>query len=47
MYGDDLFDILFTWFPLTQILTINKLFTEGHKIFLEGKTNHQEIKISM
>ena len=44
MYGVDLFDILFTWFPLTKILTINTLFTEGHKIFLEAKTNHLEIK---
>ena len=39
-----LYDILFTWFLLTQILTINKLFTKGHKIFLEKMTNHREIK---
>ena len=29
---------------MTQILMINKLFTEGHKIFLERTTNHLEIK---
>ena len=46
MYDDYLFDILFTWFLLTQIhvLLINKLFTKGHKIFLERMTKHLEIK---
>ena len=44
MYDVYLFDILFTWFLLTQILMINKLFTKGHKIFLERMTNHLEIK---
>ena len=47
MYEVYLFDILFTWFLLTQILMINKLFTEGHKIFLERITNHLEIKSSL
>ena len=44
MYTVYLFDILFVWFLKTQILMINKLFTEGHKIFLERMTNHLEIK---
>ena len=44
MYDVYLFDILFAWFLLTQILMINKLFTEGHKIFLERMTNRLEIK---
>ena len=35
MCGVYLYDILFTWFLLTQILMINKLFTKGHKNFLE------------
>ena len=33
MYDVYLFDILFTWFLLTQILMIKKLFTKSHKIF--------------
>ena len=33
MFDVYLFDILFIWFLLSQILMINKLFTEGHKIF--------------
>ena len=33
MYDVYLFDKLFTWFLLTQILMINKLFTKGHKFF--------------
>ena len=47
MYDAYLFDILFTWFLLTQILMITKLFTKGHKIFLERMTNHLEIKNSL
>ena len=43
MYDLYLFDILFTWFLLTQILMINNLFTKGHKTFLERMTNHLEI----
>ena len=43
-YGVYLFDILITWFLLTQILIINKLFTKGHKLFLERMPNHPEIK---
>ena len=42
MHDGYLFDILFTWFLLTQILMIHKLFTKGHKIFLEIMTNHLE-----
>ena len=37
MYDVYFFDILLTWFLLTQILMINK-------IFLERMTNHLEIK---
>ena len=44
MYDVYLFDILFAWFLLNQLLVINKLFTKGHKIFLEGMTYHLEIK---
>ena len=44
MYDVYLFDILLTWFLLTQIL-INKLVTKGrHKILLERIANHLEIK---
>ena len=39
-----LFDMLFTWFLLTQILMIKMLFTKGHRIFLERMTNHLDIK---
>ena len=45
MYDVYLFDILFTWFLLTQILMIYKLLTKGRKIFLEKMRNHIEIKI--
>ena len=44
MYDVYLFDILFTWFLLTKILMIYKLFTEGHNTFLEIMTNHLEIE---
>ena len=44
MYDVYLFDILFTWFLLTQILMKYKLLTKGHKIFLERMRNHLEIK---
>ena len=47
MYDVYFFDILFTWFLLIQLLMINKLFTEGHKIFLERPTIHLEIKNSL
>ena len=46
-YNVYLFDILLTWFLLTQILMINKLFTKGHTIFLERMTYHLEIKNSL
>ena len=44
MYDVYLFDMLFAWFLLTQILIINMLFNKGHRIFLERMTNHLEIK---
>ena len=47
MYDVYLFHILFTWFLLTQIIMIKKLFTKGHKIFLERMANHLEIKTSL
>ena len=47
MHKAYLFDILFTWFRLTQILIINKLFTKGHKIFLQRMTNYLEINNSL
>ena len=43
MYDVYLFDILISLFLLTQILMTNKLFTKGHTIFLERKTNQTEI----
>ena len=42
-YDVYLFDILITWFLLTQILMINKLFIKGDKVSLERMTNHLEI----
>ena len=47
MYDAYLFDILFTWFLLTKISMIIKLFTKFHKLFLERMTNHLEINNSL
>ena len=47
MYDVYLFDILFTWFLLTQILMINKLCIKGHNIFLERMTKQLETKNSL
>ena len=44
MYGVYLFDILFTWFLLTKILMISKLFTKDKNDCLERMTNHLEIQ---
>ena len=47
MYDVYLFDILFTWFLLTQMLMLNMLFTKSNKTFLERVANHQEINKSL
>ena len=44
MYDAYMNDMLFNWFLFTQIMTMNTLFTKGHKILLERMTKHLDIK---